>query len=90
MKKFFFALQVFGIIALFPIYVILEMNHGSPENKNHVNVIEKAEETAIQVSLKAEAKNENSIPDIVLAGSAALLNKNEIIKALAEAAHNAY
>jgi len=28
MKKFVFAVQVFGIIAMFPIYVLLEMNHG--------------------------------------------------------------
>ena len=31
MKKLVFAVQVFGIIAMFPIYVILEMNHGTSE-----------------------------------------------------------
>ncbi len=38
MKKFLFAAQVFGIMMMFPLYVILEMNHGTAsldENKNH-------------------------------------------------------
>jgi hypothetical protein len=90
MKKFVFALQVFGVMALFPIYVILEMNHGLHENKNHLHVIEKAEETTIQVSLNVEAQNENSIPGKILTGLAAPLGKNEIIKALAESVYNEY
>ena len=61
MKKFLFAVQVFGIIGMFPIYVILEMNHGLPENKNHSGVAEKPEKTAIGASLNSEAQDEQSI-----------------------------
>ncbi|CAN5880112.1 hypothetical protein BH11BAC4_BH11BAC4_27200 [soil metagenome] len=28
MKKIVFSLQVFGLIALIPVYVVMEMNHG--------------------------------------------------------------
>jgi hypothetical protein len=65
MKKIVFTLQVFGTIALFPIYVVLEMNHGTgklPENKNHPVVKEKIEKTIIHASLDAEARNEMSVP----------------------------
>ena len=62
MKKFVFAVQVFGIIAMFPIYVILEMNHGLPENKNQSGVTGKPEKTIIRVSLNSKVQNENSIP----------------------------
>ena len=61
MRKFVFAVQVFGIIAIFPIYVILEMNHGLPGNKNHSGVTEKPEKTAIGASLNSEAQDENFI-----------------------------
>ena len=58
MKKIVFAVQVFGIIAMFPIYVILEMNHGTgrvPENKSRPVVSERMERTAIRAYFNAEA-----------------------------------
>ena len=63
MKKLLFAVQVFGIIAMFPLYVILEMNHatGLPENKKQSGVIETAQKTIIRASLNSEGQNENSI-----------------------------
>ena len=64
MKKLVFAVQVFGIIAMFPIYVILEMNHGTEklsENKNYLGGKEGVEKTAIRGSFNFEARNENSI-----------------------------
>lgn len=64
MKKLLFAVQVFGIIAMFPIYVILEMNHGTQklsENKNPAVVKERVEKTAIRASFNFEARNGNSI-----------------------------
>lgn len=90
MKKLVFAMQVFGIIASFPIYVTLQMNHSLPENKNHISIKEKTEETTIRVSLNAEAQNENSVPVKILTGSAAQPIKREIIKALAEAVQKRY
>ena len=56
MKKLVFAVQVFGIIAMFPIYVILEMNHGTEklfENKNHPVVKDRVEKTAIRAARRA-------------------------------------
>lgn len=64
MKKFVFAVQVFGIIALFPIYVILEMNHGTtglPNNMRRPVGNEKIMETVIHASLNSEAQNENPV-----------------------------
>lgn len=82
MKKFVFAVQVFGIIAMFPIYVILEMNHGTglPENKNHSGVAEKPEKTIFRVALNSKVENENSITSKLLTVSKDLLSKDEIKK----------
>ena len=52
MKKFVFAVQVFGIIAMFPIYVLHEMNHGIskiPGNRNLPIVTEEKEKAVIRV-----------------------------------------
>ncbi len=63
MKKLLFAVQVFGIIAMFPLYVILEMNHGTglPENKNQSGVIETPQKRSSGHLLNSEEQNENSI-----------------------------
>jgi hypothetical protein len=93
MKKIAFTLQVFGTIALFPIYVILEMNHGIeklPGNKKHTVVKEKAEKTVIQAPLNDEAQNEMSIPGKLFTGPEGPVCKNELIKVLTPAAYKAY
>jgi hypothetical protein len=51
MKKLIFAAQVFGIIAMFPLYVILEMNHGTsefPAEGNRRVVTEESEKALIE------------------------------------------
>jgi len=90
MQKFLFTVQVFGIIAMFPIYVILEMNHGLPGNKNHPGVTEKTEKTIIRVSLNSEAQNENSITAKILTVSKDSLSKDEIKKGLAKEGYKTY
>lgn len=93
MKKIVFTLQVFGTIALFTIYVVLEMNHGTgklPGNKNYPVVKEKAEKTIIRASLNDKAQNEMSIPGKLLTGPEGPVCKNEIIKILTPAAYKAY
>lgn len=58
MKKLVFAIQVFGVIAMFPIYVILEMNHGTselPGDSNHPVVTEEREKALIG-SLNSESQ----------------------------------
>ena len=43
-KKLIFALQVFGLIAAFPLYVVVEFNHGAkalPANISDSVAIEK-------------------------------------------------
>jgi hypothetical protein len=85
MKKIVFAVQVFGIIALFPIYVVFEMNHGtekSPENMNHPVVKERIEKTIIRASLNAEAQIESAKPVTMIAASRVPVSKSEITKAL--------
>lgn len=85
MKKLVFAVQVFGIIALFPIYVILEMNHGIerlPKNKLPRVDKEIVGATTAHVSFTAEAQKEISIPVKILLSSTVIPGKDEIIKAL--------
>ncbi len=61
MKKFAFAVQVVGLIILIPVWVILEVNHRLPGNKQHSVVENKVDKTSIQLSLNAESKNDNVI-----------------------------
>ena len=53
MKKFAFTLQVFGLMAMVPIFVILEMNHGKarPSENNTTPIIKETAKT--RVTLKA-------------------------------------
>lgn len=60
MKKLVFAVQMFSIIAMFPLYVIVEFNHAKktfPEN-NPSSVIEKKQGDN---SLQSRFKNENTV-----------------------------
>lgn len=60
MKKLLFAVQVFGAIAMFPLYVIVEFNHGTktlPVN-NSASVIEKKQKDN---GIPSTVKNENVI-----------------------------
>ena len=61
MKKFVFAVQVLGIIILIPVWVILELNHGLPGNKQYSVIDKKVDKTIIQLSVNTESKNENAI-----------------------------
>ena len=60
MKKLLFAVQVFGAIAMFPLYVIVEFNHGTktlPVNTS-TSVIEKKQRDN---GIPSTVKNENVI-----------------------------
>jgi hypothetical protein len=91
MKKLVFAVQVFGIIALFPIYVILEMNHGIERSPGNINPrVAKEIIDAPALSLNADVQKGISIPVKILLGSTVLPGKDELIKALAEKADKPY
>lgn len=60
MKKLVFAFQMFGVIAMFPLYVIVEFNHAKrtlPE-QNPSSVIEKKQGDN---SLHPRSKNEDAV-----------------------------
>ena len=71
MKKVLFAIQVLVILAMFPAYMILEVNHGLPQNRRSNVMNEKVEAAIIQVSLNAEVENENYQSDKMIMGSTA-------------------
>jgi hypothetical protein len=53
MKKFAFTVQVFGLMAMLPIFVILEMNHGTDRlSENNTQPIIK-ETAKTKIPLKA-------------------------------------
>lgn len=57
MKKIVFAAQVVGLIAMFPILVMLEMNHPagtSPANNAPSHFIKKVEETSTRFPEKVK------------------------------------
>ncbi|HMJ45985.1 MAG TPA: hypothetical protein VK498_01560 [Ferruginibacter sp.] len=60
LKKLQFAIQVFGLIAMIPTYLILEMNHGkfgSQRNTPPSNVMEKSHLKQLE---KSKAQNDNT------------------------------
>ena len=61
MKKFVFAVQVLGLIILIPVWVILEVNHGLPGNKQHSVAEKRVDKTNTQLSLKTETRIETPI-----------------------------
>jgi hypothetical protein len=64
MKKIVFAVQVFGLIAMFPIIVVLEMNHipgSSPENNYPPGVLKKTEKTSTRLPERAKDKMANEV-----------------------------
>ena len=60
MKKLVFAVQVFGLIVLFPLYVIIEFNHGTetPPLNNSPSVIVKE---PADNSIRSEVRTENVV-----------------------------
>ena len=64
MKKVLFALQIIGLLAMFPTYVILEMNHGMgrlKENNIQLRVKEQIENTGSEKSENYKLENVNNI-----------------------------
>lgn len=64
MKKFVFAAEVLGLIVMFPIVMILQLNHTagvSNENNSPSSVMKKKEKTSIHLSekMKDEIANES-------------------------------
>jgi hypothetical protein len=65
MKKLLFATEVFGLIVMFPIVLILQLNHAavvSNENNSPSNVMKKKKEKItihLSEKLKAEPVNES-------------------------------
>jgi hypothetical protein len=60
MKKAVFAIQVFSLIAMFPIYVVAEFNHGnerSPIDNSSSVIIKEVPKKNLQSSLNADIKN---------------------------------
>jgi hypothetical protein len=65
MKKILFKIEVLSLVAMFPLYVFLEMNHESkrsPENNNYPGFTEKVEKSNFQASVNTNAQNENTVP----------------------------
>ena len=76
MKKLVFAAQVFGLIALFPAVIILEMNHGkrsARESDSTSCVKPNTEKISIRLPEKITDKMENEAFTITL--KTFLLNK---------------
>ena len=71
MKKAAFTIQVFGIIAMFPIYFAIELNQGEKtlNVNNHSTVITwKISQEKVQAELNSKAKSKNTFLDISKVG----------------------
>ncbi len=58
MKKVVFAIQVFCLIAMFPVYMIVELNQGAvkkPVDHSTPDLIEKTEKNNIQPALSDQS-----------------------------------
>lgn len=57
MKKLLFAVQVFGAIAMFPLYVIVELNHGLktlPVNNSSSAIVREQRDISTQSGIRNE------------------------------------
>jgi len=64
MKKIAFAIQVFGLIAMFPVYVVAEFNHGNgrlSSDNSELDSIKKPVKKSIQLSLSSAEQNEDVV-----------------------------
>ena len=64
MKKIVLAIQVFSIIAMFPVYVIAEFNHGTgrlPFYNSALEVIKESVKKSIHLSLNSMEQNEDVV-----------------------------
>ncbi|MEP7110463.1 MAG: hypothetical protein ABI760_20885 [Ferruginibacter sp.] len=64
MKKIVFAIQVFSLLAMFPVIVILEMNHatrGLHENNPSPGVTEQVKSKSIDLFKSSSKKNEDGL-----------------------------
>lgn len=63
MKKLVFAIQVFGLIAAFPIYIVVDFNHAAKalaaNNSDSVD-IEKPVKENLQSEVNSTIENENA------------------------------
>ncbi len=62
MKKLVFTIQVFGVIIMFPLYAVLEMNHArgkSPSNNTSSSVTRKQEKIIPNISANTFADFES-------------------------------
>ncbi len=69
MKKIVFATQVVGLIAMFPILVMLEMNHPAgtaPANNVPSPVVKKTVETSFRLPEKVKVELVNEVFPITL------------------------
>ena len=63
MKKLVFAAQVFGLIAAFPLYAVVEFNHGAkvlPVVNSDSVAIEKPVKENLQSVVNSTIENENT------------------------------
>jgi hypothetical protein len=64
MKKAVFAIQVFGLIVAFPLYFLVELNHGTklmPVNNSGPFAVEQPMKKEIRSVMNSTIKNENKV-----------------------------
>ena len=69
MKKIVFAFQVFGLMVMFPLYVVVELNHGTksmPVNNSDSFATEKQIKKNMRSVINPKIENENKFPVISL------------------------
>ncbi len=69
MKKLAFAIQVFSLIAMFPLYVVAEFNHGNerlPDDINSPAIIK--EPTKIDIKSISTSAEENGTLFLIASG----------------------
>ena len=67
MKKILFALEMFGLLVMFPMYVLLEMNHNPGRlkgNNMQPRVKEQIEKTGTRLHENLKSENTNDIFEI--------------------------
>ncbi|GAB2841328.1 hypothetical protein [Ferruginibacter profundus] len=76
MKKYLFAVQVFGLTAMFPVTAFLELSHGARNSSENISAVAETTKPGKSVTVLHDALNEKAATETVSFRLQTILLKN--------------
>jgi hypothetical protein len=90
MKKIAFAAKVLGILALFPVYLIVELRQDAAGNINHTINNVTSDEASIPAALFSDAEVQSFFPYAEFPEKRAAFKKTDVTQALPKTRHKQF